>query len=144
MMRLLTILALIPLVFYDIATSIGGGFAVFNISNIGSTNTIITVFPIALGIGAIALNFWTKQIWSEGNILSLIWILFLLFDVYTTFLGVVGFMSGNGLWAFPHSSIGEALNSLSVEKLLFAIVASGVVVVSPMSCNLIYHQGTRR
>jgi hypothetical protein len=142
MLKLLSICALLPLVFYDVVTSIGGGFAVFGISDYNSASSLLGAFPIALAIGATALNFWTGQIWAEGSSLAVIrlaWFLFILFDLYTTLLGVVGFMTGGGTWFFPHRTLEQAFNALGQEKSLFAIGASLIVTLSPMTCNMIYH-----
>lgn len=134
MMKFVSICALSPLVFYDVVTSIGGGFAVFGLSNYTSPNPIILAFPIALAVGATALNFWTAQIWAESGSLALLrfaWFLFIVFDSYTTFLGIIGFMTSGGLWSFPHGSIEQAYNTLGQERFIFAAGASLIVVMSP-------------
>ena len=144
--KVLSIACLMPLIGYDLLTSVGGGFSVFNV-NYQTASWVVLAFPIALALGTITLNLWTVHIFSLSGpavILQIFWLVAFSYDCYTTFLGVIGFMSGGGFLYFPHNSIWEATRSLDLERIAVALGAAVFVVISPMTANIIFTEPGKR
>ena len=146
--KTVSLLVLFPFMFYDGLTSVIGGHAILGIENRADEHILLVALPWFCAAAAMVMNFWTFPIWKETKhtmpFLRIPWILFLLYDAYTSFLGVAGLLSGGqGLFDFRYRSVAEVTANFETEQIVFAVVLACLVVVTPMTCNFImrYKEG---
>lgn len=141
MLKKLSVAILAPIALYDVLTSVIGGFALFSIDDWSEANPLILGFPFVLALGAVVLNFWTFPVWeqTEGSarLLRVPWFLFIGYDFYTTLLGVAGIIDGGSVLSLRFRSISDIASNLDGEKVLVGVVLAAIIVVTPMTCNLI-------
>lgn len=130
----LIIIALIPCVFYDWVTSLLGAIAIFGISN--ESSPVFWGIPIAISIGAVAMNFMTTDVMAKNGApewMKIFWFLCILFDLYTTFLGLVQVRFGGEFFSIKTTDLIYIYSSLKITESLAFVVAALVFVVSPMA-----------
>ncbi len=128
------IIALFVVGVYDWFTSFMGAVAIFKLTE--NSPIYLWGFPVAISIGAIALNFITLDIWKETDRFSLmrfVWIAFLMYDFYTSYLGISQMVTGGNLLDWTYTSMFSAVSDLPFESIIVVLVLSFIVVVSPMS-----------
>jgi hypothetical protein len=127
---------LLPCVFYDWLTSFLGAVAIFNIT--ANSAWYMWGIPCALSFGAVGMNFVTTEVMAEQGgapaFMKIFWFLCILFDVYTTFLGLVQIKVGGGFFSIRTIDPTVIFAQMSLPELVAFAVATMVFVVSPMAC----------
>lgn len=122
---------------YDWFTSFVGAVSLFGLGS--SSPLYLWGLPIALSIGAVTLNLITRDILEsaqEFKFLRVVWLVFMLFDYYTSFLGIAHIASGT-LFEVSLANLGAVFKALTGEMRLVVAILSLIVVVSPMSAFMI-------
>lgn len=127
---------LIPCVIYDWLTSFLGAVAIFNIS--GNSPLYLWGIPFAMSVGAVGMNFVTTEVMAEKGgapaFMKMFWFLCILFDVYTTFLGLIQVKVGGGFFSIKTIDPAVIFANIELPALGAFLVATMVFVVSPMAC----------
>jgi len=127
-------ICLIPCVVYDWLTSFLGAVAIFNISS--TSPAYFWGIPLAMSVGAVGMNFVTTEVMAEDgapDFMKIFWFLCILFDVYTTFLGLIQVKLGGGIFSIKTINPLTAFGRTELPELAAFLIATMVFVVSPMA-----------
>jgi hypothetical protein len=132
----IVMVCLLPCVAYDWLTSFLGAVAIFNITQ--NSPAYFWGIPLAMSVGAVGMNFVTTEVMAETGgapgFMKLFWFLCIVFDIYTTFLGLVQVKVGGGLFSIQTIDPMQILPRTNPTELGAFLVATMVFVVSPMAC----------
>jgi len=96
--------------------------------------------PAAIGIGAFSLNLITQAIWDKRQGMRgimLVWGAFLIYDYYTSYLGLANIVRGGEPWKMNLASIETVIQVLSLEQVAAITIIALIVVVSPMTAFVV-------
>jgi hypothetical protein len=127
-------ICLLPCVAYDWLTSFLGAIAIFNITE--SSPAYLWGIPLAMSIGAVGMNFVTTEVMAKDGapvFMKVFWFLCIVFDVYTTFLGLVQVKVGGGIFSIKTINPTTIFSQTNLAELIPFLVATMVFVVSPMA-----------
>jgi hypothetical protein len=136
-----TLTALFIVGVYDWFTSFLGAAALFKLTK--SSPFYLWGFPVAISIGATALNMITIDIWEYRNrllFLKFVWVAFLIYDYYTSYLGIAEIVIGGNLFKLTFHSLFSVFRELTIELNIMVFVLAFIVVASPMSAFIIVHK----
>ena len=129
------IVMLAPCVAYDWLTSLVGAIAFFGLQS--GAPIYMWGIPVAISIGAIGMNFMTTEIFGQEGAPEWIkgfWFMCIVFDAYTTFLGLGHVKMGGGIFSIPTTNVIELFKKVGPEGLIVLAIATSVFVASPMAC----------
>src|SRR5262249_11455595 len=93
---------LIPAILYDWFTSLLGAAAAFQLN--ASSPLYVWGIPVVISLTALSINALTTDIFSEANPngwLALFWFICIVYDSYTTYLGLAHIASGGAVFSLP-------------------------------------------
>jgi len=134
----LAIVGLLVVGAYDLFTSFVGAVSLFNLS--GESPLYFWGLPAAIGIGAFSLNLITQAIWDKRQGMRgimLVWGAFLIYDYYTSYLGLANIVRGGEPWKMNLASIETVIQVLSLEQVAAITIIALIVVVSPMTAFVV-------
>ena len=136
-------LAFVPAIIIDWLTSFLGVLAIF------SVNTPLSwLVALVLSGTALVVNFLTTQIFAEtGGHRELwlsLWFLCIAYDSYTTWVGLANMAGGAGFFTIKTMNFLELIFNFSIEVDIALIVASAILVISPMLAYREWEKGAVR
>jgi hypothetical protein len=138
----IVMLCLAPCVAYDWFTSFLGAAAIFNISE--KSPGYFWGIPIALSFGAVGMNFVTTDVMAKDGgapgFMRIFWFICLIYDAFTTFIGLTQVKVGEGLFAIRTIDPLVIMKQLTPMEAVAFIVGTMVFVVSPMASWWLWKQ----
>lgn len=138
----LVIISLVTVSVFDWFTSFMGATAFFNL---GKNSPIhLWAIPMFVSLGALMFNALTPEIINsrkkinEENSNSIpipvvgIWVIAMIYDIYTTYLGLAHIKQGGSLFDMKPMNASIATEDMSLEEIGFLIIATAIFVAMPM------------
>ena len=124
----------LPAILSDWLLSFLGAKAFFNESQ--SPPALIWFIAGVLSVTALVMNFLTTEIFAEtgsqGSLLKTLWIVCVIYDGYTTLIGIANMVAGAGLFSIATMNLFDLARTFTPQGMLFVLVASTILVASPM------------
>jgi len=126
-------IAFSPAILCDWVLSFLGAKAFFSDAN--STGLVI-IIALVLSLTALVMNFLTNEIFIEagahGSFLRALWFVCILYDYYTTLVGIANMVAGAGMFSIATMNIFRLVQYFTLASGVFVLVGSTIFVASPM------------
>jgi hypothetical protein len=123
---------LFPAIFYDGYTSYSGAAAYFGQSQ--NESIILWGLPLILALTSVVVNFMTVDILADSSagFVKFFWFICLVFDLYTTFVGLGNFKISGQVAQVNTLNISQIAQRVDPETMLFLLIGTLLITVSPM------------
>jgi hypothetical protein len=123
---------LFPAIFYDGYTSYSGAVTYFGAAI--TKSEVLWALPIVLSVTALVVNFMTVEILSDNSVgfVKFFWFVCLIFDCYTTFVGLGNFKITGDVSQANALNISQIAREVDTETMLFLFIGMLLITISPM------------
>jgi len=82
------------------------------------------------------MNLLTSEVFSEsghhGQLLQALWLVCIVYDYYTTLMGLANMTAGAGVFSISTMNILDIVSRFTAASIVFLLVGSTILVASPM------------
>ncbi len=133
-----------PAIFCDWLLSFLGAKAFFSESRVDIL--LVMIISGILSLTALVMNFLTSEILGEegahGSFLRFLWFICIIYDFYTTVVGIANMVAGAGFFAIATMNIADLLKYFTPASGVFVLVGSTIFVTSPMMTYWLWKKST--